>query len=66
MSVFKCRWCGLEVFKIKYSFCCKLHMKYYDNFRAGFKAEIFELKTKPKVSDTEKYKMIRKQLMSEY
>lgn len=64
MNKVRCTWCLGETDGYNLDFCSGIHRKYYENFRAGFKTEMFELKTKPKVSDTEKYKMIRNYLTS--
>lgn len=57
-----CKWCEGETDGQSPNFCSGIHRKLYDNFRAGFKSEIRDLKLKPKVSDTEKYKKIRNYL----
>ena len=54
----KCIWCK----KGKYSCHFLNHQKYYDNFRAGFNSEILAIKNKPRESDTEKFKKIRRYL----
>ena len=51
-----CKWCKGETDGTSPNFCCKLHRKYYENFRAGFYSEIADIKLKPKVSDTKEYK----------
>ena len=56
----ECIWCSKEI--KRGNFCKPLHRKIYLKFRQGFDIEMFEIKCKPKVSDTKIYKKIRDSL----
>ncbi len=59
-----CKWCKKEI--KRGNFCCPLHRLAHRKFRNGFEMEMYDLKLKPKVSDTEKYKIIRRYLTNTY
>ena len=52
-----CIWCDKEI--KRGNFCKPWHRITYLKFRQRFDMEMFEIKNKPKVSDTEKYKKVR-------
>lgn len=61
-----CKWCDKPIQRRQYEFCNKHHRELHRKFRVGFNMEMHYLKNKPKVSDTDKYKIIRRYLTNTY
>ena len=57
----KCIWCKKRI-ALRQIFCTKEHSLLYYEFKKNFREDMDNIKLKLKVSDTEKYKMIRNYL----